>query len=328
MDGINRKLATTIAIRPCQRSLPTANSLQANALGEFAGTAYSQPFDAIKKMEEKIIQILSTCEHQDLAKELLNNNLELFHEKVGDKFSERELWLERIFRLNSKTPPKGKFAYSIITKSISNKVDIANEKINWDNDLSSEFVELTKVLLLIECIDKSLKLERNLAEFIKEFAGKLAQYIQDNSNDYPENSIKANIWMNGYEVRGWIQELVDYYRRKNQLKEVIDTSFYKAKITTSIMGHYPEEVGPDMIAVAENLEKNEDFINAAKYYKPIISDFQFFLEEIESFENEEEFEISSREEKILNSIIKAAKGLIKIEQYVDTIILFKELNIY
>ena len=28
-----------MAIRPCQRGLPTANSLQANTLGEFAGTS-------------------------------------------------------------------------------------------------------------------------------------------------------------------------------------------------------------------------------------------------------------------------------------------------
>ena len=55
-------------MRSCQRSLPAANSLQANALCEFAGTVkHSQPFDASKKMEEKIIQILSTGEHQDLG---------------------------------------------------------------------------------------------------------------------------------------------------------------------------------------------------------------------------------------------------------------------
>ena len=150
-----------------------------------------------------------------------------------------------------------------------------------------------------------------------EFAKNIAQYIQDNSNNYPENSIKANIWKNGYVTREWIQELVNYFERKNQLKNVIDTCFYKAKITTSIMGHYPEKVGPDMIAIAENLEKNNDFINAAKYYKPIISDFLYFLEEIESYENEEEFEIIERDEKILISIIKAAKGLIRIKQYKD-----------
>ena len=32
-----------MAIRPCQRGWPTANSLQANTLGEFAGTAHSRP---------------------------------------------------------------------------------------------------------------------------------------------------------------------------------------------------------------------------------------------------------------------------------------------
>ena len=42
------KLPTTIAIRPCQQAQPSANSLQANALGEFAGTAFSRPLYAIK----------------------------------------------------------------------------------------------------------------------------------------------------------------------------------------------------------------------------------------------------------------------------------------
>ena len=37
-----------MAIRPCQRTQPSANSLQADALGEFAGTAYSRPLSTIK----------------------------------------------------------------------------------------------------------------------------------------------------------------------------------------------------------------------------------------------------------------------------------------
>ena len=41
----------TIAIRPCQRGLPAANSLQADTLGEFAGTAYSRPLYAIRRMK-------------------------------------------------------------------------------------------------------------------------------------------------------------------------------------------------------------------------------------------------------------------------------------
>ena len=38
-----------MAIRPCWRGLPTANSLQANALGEFASTAYSFPLGTMIK---------------------------------------------------------------------------------------------------------------------------------------------------------------------------------------------------------------------------------------------------------------------------------------
>ncbi len=39
-----------MAIRPCQRGYTTANSLQANALGEFAGTSHSQSLPPTKKL--------------------------------------------------------------------------------------------------------------------------------------------------------------------------------------------------------------------------------------------------------------------------------------
>ena len=46
--GTEKSSQLTIAIRLCQRTQPAANSLQANTLGEFAGTAYSQPLSASK----------------------------------------------------------------------------------------------------------------------------------------------------------------------------------------------------------------------------------------------------------------------------------------
>ena len=41
-------MTTTIAIRPLQRTLPTANSFQSSTLGEFVGTAYSRPLGTSK----------------------------------------------------------------------------------------------------------------------------------------------------------------------------------------------------------------------------------------------------------------------------------------
>ncbi len=43
----------TLAIRPCQRGTPTANSLHAYARGEFAVTAYSISLVAIARKSEK-----------------------------------------------------------------------------------------------------------------------------------------------------------------------------------------------------------------------------------------------------------------------------------
>ena len=41
--------------------LPTANSLQANTLGEFAGTAYSRPFSARKKKNDIMRNLILIC---------------------------------------------------------------------------------------------------------------------------------------------------------------------------------------------------------------------------------------------------------------------------
>ena len=43
-----------MAIRPCQRSTPAANSLQAYALGEFAGT--SSIARRYRQLKEKVIK--------------------------------------------------------------------------------------------------------------------------------------------------------------------------------------------------------------------------------------------------------------------------------
>jgi len=51
-----------MAIRPGQRSLTTANSLQANALGEFAGTAYSP--SVISKLDENPMAKLSVVDSE------------------------------------------------------------------------------------------------------------------------------------------------------------------------------------------------------------------------------------------------------------------------
>lgn len=40
----------TQAIRPCQRTQPTANSLQADAPCKFAGTSHSQALSSIEKI--------------------------------------------------------------------------------------------------------------------------------------------------------------------------------------------------------------------------------------------------------------------------------------
>jgi hypothetical protein len=51
---------TTLAIRPCQRGIPTANSLQANARAEFAVTAYSISFSDMTQKNQTNAKIITT----------------------------------------------------------------------------------------------------------------------------------------------------------------------------------------------------------------------------------------------------------------------------
>ena len=124
--------------------------------------------------------------------------------------------------------------------------------------------------------------------------------------------------MDGAIITAWCQELANYFARKQDVDSEIDMYFFKGKITTTIMGHYPEEVGPDMIAIATKLEHKKDLNNAANFYRPVISDFLPYLESMESYANEDEFEVEQREDIILNSLIKAVEGLSRIEDYVDS----------
>ncbi|MEM7103245.1 MAG: hypothetical protein AAF502_08960 [Bacteroidota bacterium] len=215
---------------------------------------------------------------------------------------------------------KGLFAYSLIKEMLSKKV-VDNEqlykKLDLSSDYVSEIVELSRLLIRIENNPQLSAFKEDLVAVIHGLFGKISVFIQENSNDYPNNTITGKVWLDGSIIRVWAQVIADYFGRKESLNKAIDISFFKAKVTLSIMSHYPESVGPDMLSVANKFEQKKDYDNALKFYNPVVLDFVKFLEEIESYASEDDFDFEERKQIILNSLIEAVEGLKRISYFED-----------
>jgi hypothetical protein len=258
--------------------------------------------------------------HESIIEKIEANNLELAKSQIDNAYPQPNNWLSR-WRNNKKVyKKKGEFAYRVLLDSLDedlNHDDKIFEKLDFEGDYVFEMAELSQFLLRIEGKQGLEKIERKISAFLISFFEKLSTYIQKNSNDYPNNSINGKTWIDGAVIREWSQVLANYFGKKQDLDAEIDMCYYKAKITLSIMGHYPEEVGPDMISIATKMEK-KGYKNAVNYYRPVLSDFQEFLESMEEYVEEEEFEVEGREENILNSLIQAIEGLSRLEGFIDS----------
>lgn len=259
--------------------------------------------------------------HENVVKQIEENNFEDAISLIDELYTNQGSWFLKLFSEKQDDKKKGKFAYTTFRNIIHSNLDFNSEealkKLNLLEDYIFEVVELSQFLLRIEDSKKISGIETKLSSFLKLIFNKLTLHIKENSNNYPTNSINGKIWMDGAAIREWCQEIANYFGRKKEADYEIEMCFYKCKVTTSIMGHYPEEVGPDMISIASKLENKADLKNAAIYYKPVIADFQLFLETLEGDINDDEFKIEQREVNILDSLIKAVEGLSRIGGYID-----------
>lgn len=134
--------------------------------------------------------------------------------------------------------------------------------------------------------------------------------IKEKSNGYPRNPIAGYVWMNGATIRTWCDPVVEIFTSQENLADRANALQLKCQITGAIMGHYPQTLGPDMIAAAAALEAVGETTIPKGYYKAIISDFQPMADVIRAAPEEP---VTEDDIATLQALLDAYEGLDRLE---------------
>ena len=225
------------------------------------------------------------------------------------------------FLKKSSDEPESHFSYEILSgclnKTLEPKEYTRIAKLDFGEDFIKELIELFRIILVLDDCGKEPETERLVALTSLECVRDGAIYIGENANDYPQNSINAKVWMDGAGLRTRANELSNYFNSKNDNQNTLEALFLKAKITNTVMNHYPNMVGPDMIAVALQLEKMGNIENAKQFLEPVVMDFTGFVREIEEGLANPEVRVSEEEVAITESLVNALEGLKRLGEMID-----------
>jgi len=159
-------------------------------------------------------------------------------------------------------------------------------KLSLNNKGTEAFAELVSLLNALH----NTRLFEQQVLMIEEFTIRtlitLADDVREASNGYPENSISALVWMGGFSIRQWCNALANYFNKKEDNANFANAVIQKAKITCSIMNHYPYEVGPDMLAAVSASENIGEAGLAKSFNNAVINDFKNIVTNIRSYPEE------------------------------------------
>ncbi len=131
--------------------------------------------------------------------------------------------------------PAGQIAAAIL----SGETELTETPIRLFEDSGARLEELIQLLLAPEANGQYTEGEEALLMLISNAQLELAEEVSTESGDYPGQPIKADVWMAGSVIRNWCGVLSDYCERNGIPGGRFEASFAKAKITCSIMSHYP-----------------------------------------------------------------------------------------
>ena len=108
----------------------------------------------------------------------------------------------------------------------------------------------------------------------------LAAEVSEKADGYPQKSIAAYIWRNGAILRKWCDPVAGLFQQQGKPQDRAKILQLKCQLTGAIMSHYPQTLGPDMIAAAAAWESVGETAIPQRYYQAIITDFQPLAEDI------------------------------------------------
>ena len=134
----------------------------------------------------------------------------------------------------------------------------------------------------------------------------LAEEVHRRANGYPMKSTTGEVWFTGAIIRNWGTTLGDLFDRRQKGEDKAKTLHLKCKVTSSIMSHYPNILGPDMIEAAAAFEAIGDTATCRRYFDAILADFQPMMQLLQEHPDEQ-----VNEEDILSmgALLAAYTGL-------------------
>lgn len=263
--------------------------------------------------EKKILKLLSKDE---IEKVIITIDEKLTYNKEQIKQSHK----------NKDEIEESTFALTILKFVLNEEIQPTKyskfAKLNFEGWFSEDILELMRMLYILENNPKHKKKSILLANTLLACIKDGINYIGKETNNYPHNPINAMIWLDGASLQTRAAELASFFNRSNLDKEELDALLLKGQVTTSIMGHYPNLVGPAMIAVARKFEHLNNENKAAEFYTAVYEDFPQFLEEIEEAKKEyaqtkRKMKYSKEDVATISALIDACEGLKRLNKVID-----------
>ncbi len=238
--------------------------------------------------------------------------LELIHQgKFEEVIAKLEKKKKGIFSFLRISKRDAHFAYEILLSCLNKTIDPKEYskiyKIEFKNEFIDQLIELHRILLVLNDYSKAPEIEKLISLTLLECIRDGAVYIEDNSNNYPQNPVSAKIWMDGVGLRTRADDLSEYYKKVKDDHNTLETIYLRGKFTNIIMNHYPNLVGPDMIAIALQHEKMGNFEKAKQFFTPVVLDFTSLVQGVEK--RLDENEVMDEDFPITESLIQALEGL-------------------
>ncbi len=268
--------------------------------------------------------IISRAIEPDILELLHQGKFDAVHTQIEKKLK----W--SIWNFFKKSKAKANFAYRILQSCLNKSIKPSEysriSRLDFKGDCLSEIMELHRILLVIEDYAKAPEIERLVSLTLLECIRDGAIYIENNVKDHPQHGISAKIWIAGSSLRLRADELAGYFMDKRDEQSTLEAVFLIAKLTNSIMSHYPDLVASDMVRVALQLEKMGNKEKAKPFFNAVALDFPSLLDAIEE-EALNNSQVTEDDYLVTKSLIQALEGLKRLGENIDEETLKKAISI-
>lgn len=131
------------------------------------------------------------------------------------------------------------------------------------------------------------------------------------AGNYPHEPIKAEVWQAGSELRELLELLAARFKACDNERGETFSRYQKAKVTNSIMSHYPALWCPDMISAGKAMELVGELERAKSFYGLIVRNTYCVLDHY--ITNEDGTAEGDEDRVAMECLLEAFRGLTRLE---------------